>query len=1137
MQLVDQEFAVFIYNEIYSLYTKNELTTKDRILRYRSLLEDIYKEIVKNDKFVNLVDLNARIIYVSKEYNISKEIINLAYKLKRISTRAAYDQSFRPNQNDEKVCLSVISNIIKHISRIEIPEEISNLINGIDIKIYDEYSTRDIKSEKFDIFGIVQNIDISPMETEKFIILKLYTEEFDLITLRVYKNDDNLIYCDLTEIVYMLNLYDKLFITNAIVVNKELKEFKTDKKSIIVVNPDYLIDVKDIAECRQNSFNNNSNGSIKKWYVDNHYYYFLKRFNVSKKNESMLLGNVINQVLDDIVIKFAENKVYERKEVLESLKTAIQYNAIGFLSIVDDNGEYNNSKVKEIYDSIYEQLDTLSHVINEFKGGSFLIEPTYISNKYGIIGRLDLQIDFEGNRKDIIELKSSKNFPQNGYTLYHNHEAQTYCYHLLLKSAFPNREGENYILYSRANKDQNPLRYLSTADRYVQIQDMMMLRNKIVYNELKISRGDFSIFDEILNNEEINFPVYFKEFFKEFKENLKNLSQLENKYFFEYIRFIYNELKISKIGNNDSFIKNNGFASLWLDSLQDKMNNYNVLTKLQLENINEEFHIKLKLDGNLFDNDANITSFREGDIVLFYPMKDDNTVEPLSQQILKGYVLQISVDYVVISLYNKQVSKEYFTKYKLWCIEKDFRDMSYRQMLQNLYEFIKSPGRVKNLVFGLEKPMFEDNIEMLPNQLDKYQNKNIENALKAKDYYLIQGPPGTGKTSTVLVEIVKNLTFGQKDILILAFTNRAVDEIISKLVANNINCIRIGRGDENYHFENIIKNNKLNELYRIVKSTKVIVSTVQSFLVNLDLVSIKNFGTLIIDEASQILEPQIVGILKYFDKWIFIGDENQLPAVVQQEENDLRCKSKILQGISLNSFGESLFYRLKLNAINKGWSECYGMLQNHYRMHDDIAKFISKKFYGNLLVAATEKQKEAINKEIFIDHKLKCCFENSRIVFIPSIIDKTAKINDNEAYTVVKLIEYIGQCYGEQFVPEETVGVITPFRAQIVNIRNRLSKKYQAITIDTIERYQGSERDIIILSFAVNNISQLKRLQMINDLGVDRKLNVALSRAKKHLIITGVEDVLTKIPIYNDLIEHIKNNKGYIDYFNKLILE
>ena len=155
MQLVDQEFAVFIYNEIYSLYTKNELTTKDRILRYRSLLEDIYKEIVKNDKFVNLIDLNTRIIYVSKEYNISKEIINLAYKLKRISTRAAYDQSFRPNQNDAKVCLSIISNIIKHISRIEIPEEISNLINGIDIKIYDEYSTRDIKSEKFDIKYII----------------------------------------------------------------------------------------------------------------------------------------------------------------------------------------------------------------------------------------------------------------------------------------------------------------------------------------------------------------------------------------------------------------------------------------------------------------------------------------------------------------------------------------------------------------------------------------------------------------------------------------------------------------------------------------------------------------------------------------------------------------------------------------------------------------------------------------------------------------------------------------------------------------------------------------------------------------------------------------------------------------------
>ena len=118
-------------------------------------------------------------------------------------------------------------------------------------------------------------------------------------------------------------------------------------------------------------------------------------------------------------------------------------------------------------------------------------------------------------------------------------------------------------------------------------------------------------------------------------------------------------------------------------------------------------------------------------------------------------------------------------------------------------------------------------------------------------------------------------------------------------------------------------------------------------------------------------------------------------------------------------------------------------------------------------------------------------------------------------------MKHIATVFGDDFNPNETVGVITPFRAQIANIRNHLDNKLQDITIDTVERFQGSERKIIIVSFAVKSTTQLGAIQSLNDEGVDRKLNVAITRAKDHLILIGSEDVLIRTK-FKKLIDFIK---------------
>jgi DNA replication ATP-dependent helicase Dna2 len=511
-----------------------------------------------------------------------------------------------------------------------------------------------------------------------------------------------------------------------------------------------------------------------------------------------------------------------------------------------------------------------------------------------------------------------------------------------------------------------------------------------------------------------------------------------------------------------------------------------------------------------------------------YPTPNPDEIHPLKSQILKCYVDSVDANSIKISLINKQLNKNYFTKSEYWALDRDFRETGYKQLLQMLYEFVKSEKRVTDLVLGLSQPQFDSSIEIPNNGLDEVQYENVKNAVRAKDYYLIQGPPGTGKTSKVLVEIVRNIAKPDNDIMVVAFTNRAVDEICEKLLNLNINCIRLGKGDKSYYWSDLSSCLKLDELNEVIHKNNVYVSTISTFANSLDILKFKKFKTLIVDEASQVLEPQIIGFLKHFKKWIFIGDENQLPAVVLQSINDSKCDDAILNDLSLKNFRESLFYRLKKNAIKKSWNDCYGILKFQYRMHADIAEFPKQEFYRNFLEEGNDYQRaKIVGFSNFDTNLVNQLFTQSRIVFVPSKVDLRSKINNEEATLVEEIIKHIANVYGEAFEPSKTVGVITPFRAQIANIRNHLGSKFQDITIDTVERFQGSERKIIIVSFAVKSTTQLGTIQSLNEENVDRKLNVAITRAKDHLILIGSEDVLVKDKLFKKLIEFVKAKNGY----------
>jgi superfamily I DNA and/or RNA helicase len=286
--------------------------------------------------------------------------------------------------------------------------------------------------------------------------------------------------------------------------------------------------------------------------------------------------------------------------------------------------------------------------------------------------------------------------------------------------------------------------------------------------------------------------------------------------------------------------------------------------------------------------------------------------------------------------------------------------------------------------------------------------------------------------------------------------------------------------------------------------------------------------------SGLLLETHLLGILSVKAKsgenavkrFVLIGDHKQLPAIVLQSKEESRVNEPLLQTIGLKDLSNSLFERLYRKYSEEGVTHAYDFLSKQGRMHPEISAFPSEYFYEGRL------------ESVGLPHQLEENYPFERLCFYPvkpSEKDPSDKANLHEAEKTVaicrELYEYM-QTKGESFNPQ-SIGIITPYRNQIALIRKCLQETgieaFSAITVDTVERFQGSQRDIIIYSFCVKTAGQLSALPNIveeNGRIIDRKLNVALTRAKKQLYIIGNEELLKKNEIYGKLIEHVKRVKN-----------
>lgn len=642
-------------------------------------------------------------------------------------------------------------------------------------------------------------------------------------------------------------------------------------------------------------------------------------------------------------------------------------------------------------------------------------------------------------------------------------------------------------------------------------------------------------------------------------------------YFSHFITFAERELFIGKTSDNrpDSL---RSFASTWTADPRTKMQTGNLLRDLRICRLEEDEEEKITAVRFAFAaaQEDCMPNFNLGEMVQFYEASSADA-NVTNRQLFRGTITQIDREGITLELAYHQHNKALFTSDHLFAVEHDTTDSPSIQQFRNLFALLTATPRRRDLLLARREPEADTTIKLKGEHPASVRSIVLQ-ARQAQDYYLLVGPPGTGKTNIALKSMVREFLlssaygeihpatgrenedtadFRTDALLLTAYTNRAVDEICSMLdmlsaeipfdylrIGSPLTCAAPFRPHLLSERARLLPTRR--EAAQMIDRVPIVVGTVVSLTGNQILFRRKTFRAALVDEASQLLEPQILGLLcarseqqDAIGKFIFIGDHKQLPAVVQLPERQTRVTDNTLLRIGLSDLRNSLFERL-FELEKRSGRRCFtGQLSHQGRMHPDICQFVNRHFYGNALSAVPLPHQEEELHWTGAENVYERFVASTRLGFISVRQQPDAEnlcINLPEASAIARIVSAICSLHAKNgdkdFTPEEALGVIVPFRSQIAGIRNALRAEgfawAERLTIDTVECYQGSQRDYILYSTTISETYQLdiiSSVQRIGDAEVDRKLNVALTRARRQLFIFGNPEVLRRRPVYAALID------------------
>ena len=1108
---MNEEIAEY-YEELYNLCAVEQEQPLAR--RYRQLREALERVMRQQMMGTGLqaTDLAARINYVATQFALDGREQNQLHTF-RLTSNDILNHRKEPSEQEFLRDLRAVAYAYRKIFHEDIPPKLYTLLPK-------QETTPAVKREKETRIRRIR-VCFDYADESYLYVRPIDVLEEESVKVNYNKPGVNEEFKDTVDELWryaQLNLLDVIVDDNGVYT-----------PSFIVLEPDYLLDISSLAECYKDYGSHPAN-------------YFLSRLVPIENARPLLLGNIANLFLDEWI--YAREK---EPDYTECMKKAFRQYPIELAACEELR---NPQKEKEFAQDCRMHFEHIRETVQKtflqpgynLDKNDAVLEPSYICEALGIQGRLDYM---QRDMSSFIEMKSGK---ADEYAMQgrlepkENNRVQMLLYMAVLEYSMgqERRSMHPYLLYTRY-----PLLYPARAS-WAQVRRIINLRNCIVASEYGVQLHNHPSFTQrllaqinpsVLNQKGLQgrfWEQYLKPSISRFGERMEQLTPLERTYFYTLYNFITKELYTSKSGDVNCESRT-GASALWLSTLDEKRDAGEILYDLTIvENHASQAHKAFIILSIPQYEETFLPNFRNGDVVVLYE-RNNGTDNVTNKMVFKGNIESITDNELRIRLRAAQQNPLVFPENSRYAVEHDTMDTTFRSMYLGLSSFMDANPERRELLLGQRPPRFdmayEDRIARTTDDFERVALK----AEAACDYFLLVGPPGTGKTSRALRRMVEHFyACPSTQVLLLAYTNRAVDEICRSLSAilPQVDYIRVGSElscDARFRkhlLENVLAEcNNRREVNIRMADCRIYVGTVASIASKPELFKLKHFDVAIVAEATQILEPQLLGILcaRFKDgrngigKFILIGDHKQLPAVVLQSNEQSEVHDEGLRRIGLYNLKDSLFERLYRFHLQEEHCRAVDMLCRQGRMHPGVASFPNREFYAGKLEA------------LGLPHQLENV--DAPVRFIPSERDTesvSGKTNRNEARIVAQLAADVYHLYKETFEVNRTLGVITPYRSQIALIRKEIQalgiSALNEISVDTVERYQGSERDVIIYSFCVNYLYQLKFLPNLteeNGVWIDRKLNVALTRARRQLYITGVPDILSHNLIYRRLIQAI----------------
>lgn len=865
---------------------------------------------------------------------------------------------------------------------------------------------------------------------------------------------------------------------------------KDELESLLVIEPAWLINVSVLAEfsfCQRSLFNG--------------------RYSLRHQKEIMIRGSIVHEVFESILKNPSD--LEKQKDVLNE---SFSNRALDFVLTDTDYKEMYRSFIVPHLNALIQHSKISMDNIRSVNTERFIINPIL-----GLKGKIDAVItEIDGIKA--IELKTGKSW---GSKVKYGHDLQAQAYTLMMEMKFTDEKILfPSVIYSGDYEKVGELRerYQSNninIEQPVEFQyddkaHVITMRNKLVLADylFTLEYGEnpkkckncgeasicYDLYELELEHDLSNTPLFIN-------DNHINKYSLEEKVFFnKYNRLLTEEYRVIKEAQGEYLAKD--IVERLASGKCVKIDTYKILS-----------------DNECILNCINESELRESDGCLLSDNKG-----PIYGECLEVVVSNVTRNSITI---KSRVKLEFEPAF----IDVYSSETIFERNYSAIYALINQPSlkKLKDILINGSLP--GENKQININVLDsgvllgKNQKKCIELSLGIEDYLLIQGPPGTGKTLTIAM-MVDVLFKKKKSILISCYTHRAIDESIRKILkyAPDVPIYRLGSrqkipGQDNIVLEEVINScsqldEKINKAKEIIANKPVYIGTTNAWLSgNYDnLIGDSLYDVAIIDEATQVLLPNALGVVRLAKKFILVGDHNQLPPVIQSSE---------ARELS-NTLFEILYEREYGNDSNKV------MLDVQHRMPDPIAKFISKEFYNDKLITSIDTKSRKLEVDLSGSSLFEILNPDNPLTLVNIDTNKSKNMIRTSPEETKIIVEIVSELLNAGVKPDD-IGIIAPFRAQVADIRRALESNLSEFfensssikkIVDTVDRFQGDERDVIIFSLT---LTDKVVPEIIND---KKRLNVAISRARRKFIGVGNWELVDRNETLKNLREYAKISNG-----------